>query len=76
MLFHETEGPTIITTLESARDHGLAEGRLPSAMITCTVHSALEGVGFMAKLSRVLGAGDPVQCRRRVLSRSSVRPRG
>ena len=53
MCFLEAEGLTVITSLKSAREHGL-EGRLPSAMITCEVHSALEGIGFLAELSNTL----------------------
>ena len=53
MSFLESEGLTVVSTLDSTRAHGL-EGRFPSAMITCEVHSALEGVGFMATLSRTL----------------------
>ena len=53
MRFCEAEGLTVITTLESAHEHGL-EGSLPSAMLTCEVHSALEGIGFTATLSHVL----------------------
>lgn len=53
MQFREAEGLTVITTVESAVEHGF-EGRMPSTMITCQVHSALEAVGFMAKISQVL----------------------
>ena len=53
MSFLESEGLTIISTLESTREHGL-KGRFPSAMVTCDVHSALEGVGFVATLSHKL----------------------
>lgn len=50
MLFQESEGPTIITTMESARKHGLTF-TFPSRMITLSVHSSLEAVGFMAAIT-------------------------
>ena len=44
---------TVITTEQPAREYGL-DGRIPNTMITCNVHSALEGVRFMAKISEAL----------------------
>ncbi|KAL2067227.1 hypothetical protein VTL71DRAFT_1651 [Oculimacula yallundae] len=53
MLFREAEGLTVITTQESATDHGL-ESIFPSRMITLDIHSSLEAVGFMAAVSAKL----------------------
>lgn len=46
----------MITTLESAQDHSYEEQQytFPCRMITCNVHSSLEAVGFMSKLTVVL----------------------
>ena len=56
MSFRESEGMTIITTLDSAQDHSYGERQytFPCRMITCNVHSSLEAVGFMPKLTGVL----------------------
>ena len=53
MPFHEIEGLTVITTLASALEHGL-DYTFPSRMITCNVHSSLQAVGFIVKISQVL----------------------
>ncbi|MCJ1351279.1 MAG: hypothetical protein MMC33_001263 [Icmadophila ericetorum] len=53
MSLRESEGLTVITTLESAEQHGL-DYLFPCRMITCEVHTSLEGVGFMAVISDVL----------------------
>jgi len=53
MLFHELEGLTIITTLESATSHNL-QYTFPSRMITLNVHSSLEAIGFIAAVSEKL----------------------
>ena len=57
MIFHEVEGLTVITTLASALEHGL-DYTFPSRMITCNVHSSLQAVGFIAKISQVLTEKD------------------
>ena len=56
MSFRESEGLTIITTLESAQDHsyGKQQYTFPCRMITCDVHGSLEAVGFMPRLTGVL----------------------
>lgn len=56
MSFREPEGLTVITTLDSAQAHGDGECQytFPCRMITCNVHSSLEAVGFMPKLTGVL----------------------
>lgn len=53
MIFHEVEGLTVITTLASALEHDLGY-TFPSRMITCNVHSSVQAVGFIAKISQVL----------------------
>lgn len=55
MSFRESEGLTVITTIEAARSHRL-EYTFPCRMITCEVHSSLEAVGFMPKLTGALTA--------------------
>ncbi|KAI4219888.1 MAG: hypothetical protein L6R36_008014 [Xanthoria steineri] len=53
MAFREAEGLTIITTLQSAKDHHL-NLTFPCRMISCEIHSSLEAVGFMAAISKCL----------------------
>ena len=53
MAFQEKEGSTIISTLESAKEHRL-DYTFTSRMITCELHSSLEAVGFMAALTKRL----------------------
>lgn len=53
MAFREAEGLTIITTLQSAKDHHL-NPTFPCRMISCEIHSSLEAVGFMAAISTCL----------------------
>ncbi|KAL9598635.1 MAG: hypothetical protein Q9219_004381 [cf. Caloplaca sp. 3 TL-2023] len=50
MSFHESEGFTVVSSLQSAKEHHLTHA-FPSRMITCEVHSSLEAVGFMAALT-------------------------
>lgn len=57
MMFREAEGLTVISTLDSAEEHGLSY-TFPSRMITCEVHSSLEAVGFIAEMARVLTEHD------------------
>ncbi len=53
--FQEEEGLTLILPLETARAHGLTP-EAGWALITLTVHSSLEAVGFLAVLSATLAA--------------------
>lgn len=53
MMFHEAEGTTLILPREQAEAAGLAY-EFPCRMITLTVHSALEAVGFMAVIATAL----------------------
>jgi len=55
MRFQETEGTTLIVTQAAAEAHGLAH-EFPCRMITLNVHSALEGVGFLAAVTARLAA--------------------
>ena len=57
MMFREAEGLTVISTLDSAEEHGLSY-TFPSRMITCEVHSSLQAVGFIAEIARVLTEHD------------------
>ena len=54
MSFREEEGLTVITTLDSAMKHDIKDATFPCRMITCEVHSSLEAVGFMAKMTNCL----------------------
>jgi hypothetical protein len=57
LLFRESEGTTIITTLETANSRNL-EYSFPCKMITLNVQSSLEAVGFMAVIAtRLAGSG-------------------
>ena len=55
MVFREAEGTTLVLRKEEARAAGLA-GVFPSRMITLTVHSSLEAVGFLAAIAARLAA--------------------
>lgn len=57
LFFRESEGITIITTLDYATAHGL-EYFFPSKMITLNVTSSLEAVGFMAVIASRLATKD------------------
>lgn len=60
MVFREAEGVTLIVEREEAEARGL-DHAFPCRMITLNVHSSLEAVGFMAKISGVLAKhGYPV----------------
>jgi hypothetical protein len=57
--FREAEGLSAIVTLEEARRVGVPY-QFESALITLTVHSSLDAVGFLAAVSAVLAeAGIP-----------------
>lgn len=53
MMFRETEGVTLILLRDEAEAHGLAH-EFPCRMITLDVHSALEAVGFIARIATEL----------------------
>ncbi|MEL7114461.1 MAG: ACT domain-containing protein [Pseudomonadota bacterium] len=53
MTFREAEGTTLILRQDVARAHGL-RGEFPCRMITLEVHSALDAVGFLARITRAL----------------------
>lgn len=53
--FHEAEGLTAIVPLHQAQASGLAH-QFESRMVTMTVHSALDAVGFLARISAALAA--------------------
>lgn len=55
MMFEEHEGTTFILLKEEAEAIGWAY-EFPSRMITLNVHSALEAVGFIAKIASELAA--------------------
>lgn len=55
MMFHEAEGVTLILLRSEADSLGLAY-EFPSRMITLDVHSALEAVGFLARITTALAA--------------------
>jgi hypothetical protein len=50
MVFQEDEGATLICLKSEAEAHGLA-WEFPCRMITLDVHSALEAVGFIARIA-------------------------
>lgn len=50
LIFQETEGTTVITTLELATSHQLSYS-FPCKMITLNVQSSLDAVGFMAVIA-------------------------
>lgn len=53
MLFQEAEGITAIMAKTDAEHFGLV-GEFPCRMITLEVHSALEAVGFLARITTAL----------------------
>ncbi len=55
MLFREAEGVTLVLPRVEADRHGLAHA-FPCRRITLEVHSALEAVGFIARIATVLSA--------------------
>ncbi|WP_127902642.1 ACT domain-containing protein [Solirhodobacter olei] len=55
MTFREAEGMTVILLRQDAEAAGIACG-FPSRMITLNVHSALEAVGFLARITTALAA--------------------
>jgi hypothetical protein len=55
MSFHEEEGVTMIVPDQAAATAGLV-GDFPCRMITLTVHSALNAVGFLAAITTRLAA--------------------
>ena len=55
MLFQEREGATLIITQSEAIAHQLPY-EFPSRMITLNAHSALEAVGFIARIATELAA--------------------
>lgn len=55
MRFEEVEGTTLILTRAAAEAAGLAY-EFPCRMITLNVHSALEAVGFIARIATALAA--------------------
>lgn len=55
MLLREEEGVTLILPRAEAEAHGLAHG-FPCRRITLAVHSALDAVGFLARIATALAA--------------------
>ena len=56
-IFHEREGTTVVVRREAAESAGLS-GQFASRLITLTVHSSLEAVGFLAAITgRLAEAG-------------------
>lgn len=55
MRFAEAEGTTLILTREAAEAAGMAY-EFPCRMITLNIHSALEAVGFIARIATELAA--------------------
>lgn len=53
MVFEEQEGKTLILLQEMAEKHGIA-AEFPCRMITLNIHSALDAVGFLAKITNLL----------------------
>jgi hypothetical protein len=57
LIFREQEGTTLVMRREEAESAGLP-GRFTSRLITLTVHSSLEAVGFLAAITaRLAEAG-------------------
>jgi hypothetical protein len=50
LVFHEREGTTLVVRREEAESAGLAY-QFASRLITLTVHSSLEAVGFLAAIT-------------------------
>ncbi len=57
MSFQEAEGTTLILRKEEAEAQGL-DYEFPCKMITLNVHSALDAVGFLAKITTELARHD------------------
>lgn len=57
MMFREAEGVTLILLREAAIELGL-EFEFPCRMITLNVHSSLDAVGFLARITTRLAAAD------------------
>lgn len=57
MMFGEAEGMTLILPKEEAEAHGLAY-EFPCRMITLNIHSSLEAVGFLARITTKLAKHD------------------
>ena len=55
LVFHETEGTTLVVRREEAEAVGLPY-QFASRLITLTVHSSLEAVGFLAAITAALAA--------------------
>lgn len=55
MMFREEEGITLICLKDEAETHNL-DYQFPCRMITLNVHSALEAVGFIARIASHLAA--------------------
>ena len=55
LIFDEAEGTTLILPLAQAQAAGL-DAEFPCRMITLNVHSALEAVGFIARIATELAA--------------------
>ena len=55
MMFHEAEGMTLILLKEEAEAHGLAY-EFPCRMITLNIHSSLDAIGFLARITQRLAA--------------------
>ncbi|MDH3667347.1 MAG: ACT domain-containing protein [Paracoccaceae bacterium] len=53
MLFRESEGVTLIIDREAAEEARIA-GSFPCRMITLKIHSSLEAVGFLARITGAL----------------------
>jgi hypothetical protein len=53
MMFREAEGTTLILLQSEAEDLGLSF-EFPSRMITLNIHSALDAVGFIARIATEL----------------------
>lgn len=57
MSFQEAEGTTLIVLRDEAEAHGLAY-EFPCRMITLEIHSSLEAVGFLARITTALAKRD------------------
>ena len=57
MMFGEAEGVTLILLKEEADAHGLAY-EFPCRMITLNIHSSLEAIGFLARITTALAKHD------------------
>ena len=57
MVFEESEGSTLILLKEEAEAHGF-DFEFPCRMITLKIHSSLEAVGFLARITTALAKHD------------------